>query len=190
MYGTCGRIDNKADFDFDLTCQPATLQKPPTSMSHPPPALQYQSPWNWTPLDSPMLHRPTVQFLRYIIGQDGNQMDQGKVTVIREWPRPQTVKELQRFLCFANFYRRFIKDFNCWAVLSQQFGEPPRLQPCAYYCSPNREPHSVEHRQGHPSLDCSQDGAEDGSRVASSEKTLQVFVCFFFFFVVLRVRCC
>ncbi len=35
-----------------------------------------------------------------------------------------------------------------------------------------------------------QDGAEDGSRVASSEKTLQVFVCFVSFFVVLRVRCC
>ncbi len=32
-----------------------------------------------------------------------------------------------------------------------------------------------------------QDGAEDGSRVASSEKTLQVFVCFVCFFVVLRV---
>ncbi len=27
-------------------------------------------------------------------------------------------------------------------------------------------------------LDSYQDGAEDGSRVASSEKTLQVFVCF------------
>ncbi len=35
-----------------------------------------------------------------------------------------------------------------------------------------------------------QDGAEYGSRVASSEKTLQFFVCFISFFVVLRVRCC
>ncbi len=35
-----------------------------------------------------------------------------------------------------------------------------------------------------------QDGAEDGSRVASSDKSLQVFVCFVCFFVVLRVRCC
>ncbi len=39
-------------------------------------------------------------------------------------------------------------------------------------------------------LDESQDGAEDGSRVASSGKTLQFFVCFICFFVVLRVRCC
>ncbi len=36
---------------------------------------------------------------------------------------------------------------------------------------------------------CCQDGAEDGSRVASSEKTLQVFVCFvcFLLFYVLDV---
>ncbi len=33
-------------------------------------------------------------------------------------------------------------------------------------------------------------GAEDGRRVASSGKTLQFFVCFICFFVVLRVRCC
>ncbi len=39
-------------------------------------------------------------------------------------------------------------------------------------------------------LQMSQDGAEDGSRVASSGKTLQFFVCFICFFVVLRVRCC
>ncbi len=35
-----------------------------------------------------------------------------------------------------------------------------------------------------------QDGAEDGSRVACSGKTLQFFVCFICFFVVLCVRCC
>ncbi len=35
-----------------------------------------------------------------------------------------------------------------------------------------------------------QDGAEYGRRVASSGNTLQFFVCFICFFVVLRVRCC
>ncbi len=39
-------------------------------------------------------------------------MDTGKVTAITEWPIPQSVKELQRFLGFANFYRRFIQDFS------------------------------------------------------------------------------
>ncbi len=39
-------------------------------------------------------------------------MDQGKVKAIEEWPLPQSVKELQRFLGFANFYRRFVKNFS------------------------------------------------------------------------------
>ncbi len=39
-------------------------------------------------------------------------MDQGKVQAISNWPRPQTVKELQCFLSFANFYHRFIQHFS------------------------------------------------------------------------------
>ncbi len=39
-------------------------------------------------------------------------MDQGKVQVINSWPQPQSVKELQRFLGFSNFYRRFIHNFS------------------------------------------------------------------------------
>ncbi len=57
-------------------------------------------------------HRSMVQFLSYNIGPEGIQMDQGKVNAIQEWPLPQSVKELQRFLGFANFYRRFIHLFS------------------------------------------------------------------------------
>ncbi len=57
-------------------------------------------------------HRPTVQFLGYIVGQAGIQMDQGKVEAVKEWSPSQTAKELQKFLGFPNFYRRFIKDFS------------------------------------------------------------------------------
>ncbi len=38
-------------------------------------------------------------------------MDEGKVKALRERPIP-TFKELQQFLGFTNFYRRFIKDFS------------------------------------------------------------------------------
>ncbi len=46
------------------------------------------------------------------ISQEGIQMDQGKVKAFRDWPTPQSIKELQRSIGFVNFYRRFIKYFS------------------------------------------------------------------------------
>ncbi|KAI2646432.1 Transposon Tf2-6 polyprotein [Labeo rohita] len=57
-------------------------------------------------------HQPSVQFLGYNISAEGVQMDQGKVNAIQEWPQPSSVKELQCFLGFSNFYRRFIKGYS------------------------------------------------------------------------------
>ncbi|XP_044054966.1 uncharacterized mitochondrial protein AtMg00860-like [Siniperca chuatsi] len=57
-------------------------------------------------------HQPSVQFLGYNISSSGIQMDEGKVEAIRTWPTPSTIKELQRFLGFANFYRRFIQSYS------------------------------------------------------------------------------
>ncbi|KAK3518834.1 hypothetical protein QTP70_014909 [Hemibagrus guttatus] len=57
-------------------------------------------------------HQPSVQFLGYNISRSGIQMDEGKIAAVRDWPAPATVKELQRFLGFANFYRRFISNYS------------------------------------------------------------------------------
>ncbi len=63
-------------------------------------------------------HRTTPILLGYIISQDGVSMDDKKVQAVLDWPQPQTVKELQRFLGFANFYhRRFIRNFSSIASL-------------------------------------------------------------------------
>ncbi len=43
-------------------------------------------------------------------------MDERKVRAVVNWPRPHSVKELQRFLGFANFYRRFIRNFSTVAA--------------------------------------------------------------------------
>lgn len=52
------------------------------------------------------------QFLGYNISNKGINVEERKVDAIRNWPTPTTVKELQRFLGFANFYKRFIQNYS------------------------------------------------------------------------------
>ena len=52
-----------------------------------------------------------IEFLGLIITETGIQMDPHKVKAITEWPTPTTKRELQQFLGFVNFYRRFVKGF-------------------------------------------------------------------------------
>ena len=54
----------------------------------------------------------TVKFLGSIITTNGIQMNDEKVKAIREWPEPRNLKEVQAFLGFANFYRRFIQGYS------------------------------------------------------------------------------
>lgn len=53
-----------------------------------------------------------VEFLGYIVSVAGVAMDQRRVDTIEEWLRPTSVKEIQIFLGFANFYRRFIRNYS------------------------------------------------------------------------------
>ena len=52
-----------------------------------------------------------VEFLGVIIGEDGVRMEKEKVQGVIEWPVLKSVKDVQKFLGLANYYRRFIKDF-------------------------------------------------------------------------------
>jgi len=51
------------------------------------------------------------QFLGYIVATDRVTMCTRKLNSIRKWEAPRSVKEVQIFLGFANFYRRFIENF-------------------------------------------------------------------------------
>ncbi len=39
-------------------------------------------------------------------------MDPGKIQAVLDWPQPTSVKQVQRFLGFSNFYRRYISNFS------------------------------------------------------------------------------
>ena len=52
-----------------------------------------------------------VEFLGVVIGPRGVEMQKEKVERVLNWPAPRNVKEVQKFLGFANYYRRFIKNF-------------------------------------------------------------------------------
>lgn len=53
-----------------------------------------------------------TKFLGIIISKDGIRMDPEKIKTITEWKTPSCLTDIQAFIGFANFYRRFIRDFS------------------------------------------------------------------------------
>ena len=57
-------------------------------------------------------HKSKVNFLGYIISANGVEMDQEKIKTVLKWDATETVKDIQSFLGFANFYRRFMEGYS------------------------------------------------------------------------------
>jgi len=53
-----------------------------------------------------------VEFLGYIVGREGIKMSEEKIQGVWEWKSPSSLVEVQQFLGFANFYRRFIQNYS------------------------------------------------------------------------------
>ena len=52
-----------------------------------------------------------VAFLGHIVSRDGVATDPEKTAKVAKWPEPTSCREVQQFLGFANYYRRFVKDY-------------------------------------------------------------------------------
>ncbi len=61
-------------------------------------------------------HTTNTQFLGFIIIPGQIQMDPKKVQAVLDWPVPTSVKEVQHFIGFANFYRKFVQNFSSVAA--------------------------------------------------------------------------
>ncbi|QRW23611.1 Retrotransposable element Tf2 protein [Rhizoctonia solani] len=62
-------------------------------------------------------HVTSVEYLGIIVSDKGFSLDKLKIQAVQEWPTPTKVKEVQLFLGFANFLRRFVANFSHMARL-------------------------------------------------------------------------
>ena len=56
--------------------------------------------------------KTSVEYLGVVVSHDLVKMDPAKVAGVSEWPTPSNKKEVQSFLGFINFHRRFIEGFS------------------------------------------------------------------------------
>lgn len=56
-----------------------------------------------------------IEYLGNVLHARTVSMDQSKIACISSWPVPQSVKELQSFLGFSGYYRRFIWHYGVLA---------------------------------------------------------------------------
>lgn len=57
-------------------------------------------------------HVTRTKYLGFILSTDGIEVDPEKTAVIHQWKEPSTVRGVQSFLGFCNFYRRFIENYS------------------------------------------------------------------------------
>ena len=53
-----------------------------------------------------------TKYLGFIISTDGIEVNSEKISAVESWQSPKTVKGIQSFLEFCNFYHRFICDYK------------------------------------------------------------------------------
>ena len=57
-------------------------------------------------------HVTKTKYLGFVISTDGIEVDPAKVEAVISWLPPTSVRAVQSFLGFCNFYRRFIPDYG------------------------------------------------------------------------------
>ena len=66
-------------------------------------------------------YKHEVDFLDFIVGRNGIKINLKKIQKIQEWPVPKNIKNIQKFLNFGNFNRRFIINYSIITILFMEF---------------------------------------------------------------------
>ena len=53
-----------------------------------------------------------INYLGMVLSPGQIKMDQTKLNGIKQWPTPKTVKDVQSFMGFTNFYQKFIGNYS------------------------------------------------------------------------------
>ncbi len=48
----------------------------------------------------------------FVVSAQGIRIEEEKIEAVRDWPETQSVRDIEVFLGFANFYKGFIRNFN------------------------------------------------------------------------------
>ena len=62
----------------------------------------------FTNLKKYCFYQDKVHFLGYVVSSKDVSMEAKKIEVVKKWPEPKSVWDIQVFLGFANFYQQFI----------------------------------------------------------------------------------
>ncbi|XP_024120340.2 uncharacterized protein LOC112141437 [Oryzias melastigma] len=54
----------------------------------------------------------SVRYLGHVVSRQGVETDPEKISALKTWPVPQTLRELKSFLGFSGYYRRFVKGYS------------------------------------------------------------------------------
>jgi hypothetical protein len=57
-----------------------------------------------------------IELLGYVVSDKGVSMSTSRLNTILEWPEPRSIKDIQQFIGFASFYRRFVPKFSKIAI--------------------------------------------------------------------------